>query len=307
MSFLFVFIFLSFPVLAAAPSDADSLSQGLGTGWSDSSYGYPTGWQSSWFWVILSHLRKYDYLHSGWSVNSNGGINSPSGSGSSWFSQMFYELRQVENLSTGLFSQWGYNSTSIYNPSSMGSSWFYSVLDLIRGQKYTLDSVKTNVDSIKTDVHSSYSYIIASKNLLQSISDSVSQIEDVIADSVDVALKQASSSTVSAVTSEYFSGDGGSEQSIKASNSELGDFKGIGKFFRRFDSGVSISSLVDLFDPYNDQYGLFTWLSQENAESLNPLYSQRRSMSKSSSFEPIVTDYYHENLDLISSWERDHS
>lgn len=365
MSFFFVFIFISFPVIAAAPSDADSLAEGLGTGWSDSNYGYPSGWQNSWFWRVYDSLRSfsgfsdglksgwtdsasgypsgwnnswfwrvYDKLRtlstisssvtsidssvssistssssissylsdlkSGWSSTNTGGINSPSGYASSWFSQVFYELRQLELLSTGLSYGWGYTSTSTNAPTGFTSSWFYSLLNLSRLQYLDLESISSDTSSIKSSASDSRSFLADIKGYLLSL-------QEFFANPVDRVLKERSESTVSAVSQEYFSGDGGSEQSIKASNTELGDFKGIGKFFRRFDSGVSISSLVELFDPDNDQYGLFTWLSQQNAESLNPLYSSRRSMTKSSSFEPIVTDYYHENLDLITTWERDHS
>lgn len=298
------------------------------TGWSDSASGYPSGWNNSWFWRVYDKLLTLSTisasvssigtsvsniststssvssflsdLKSGWSTTSTGGINSPSGYASSWFSQLFYELRQVELLSTGLSYGWGYTSTSTNAPSGLTSSWFYSLLNLSRIQSFETVSISSDTTSIKSSASDS-------RGFLSNIKDTLLELRNHILDPVDLALKQASSSTVSAVTSEYFAGSGGSEQSIKASNSELGDFKGIGKFFRRFDPGVSISSLVDLFDPDNDEYGLFSWLSQQNAEALNPLYSQRRSSSKSISYEPIVTDYYQENLDLITAWERDHS
>ncbi len=297
---------LSLSALAAAPTDSDSLAVGLGSGWSDSNVGYPTGYNSSWFWMVFNKLRSWDFLKSGWSTTSSGGISSPSGMGSSWFAQMFYEVRQLEILSTGLSSQWGYTSSGINNPSSMSSSWFFSIASLLHGTCYSVSAIESDVESIRSDTSTSKSYVIASKNLLETISFAITQIRDVIADPVDAVLKDRSDSSLSTISDDYFTGSGGTEQSIKASNSELSDFKGVGAFFRRFDTGVNVSAITDLFDPDNDTYSIFTWLTQENAESLNPLYSTRRGSRSGLDYEPIVTDYYSDNMDALSSFVRDH-
>lgn len=297
---------LSFSAFASAPTDSDSLAQGLGAGWSDSSVGYPTGYNTSWFWMVFNKLRSWDVLKSGWSVTSSGGINSPSGMGSSWFAQVFYEVRQIENLSTGLMSQWGYTSTSIFGPSSTNSSWFYSALALLHSVDLNVNSIVTDVSSISHDANVSKGYLYESKNYLYAILDGVTALKDVLADPVDVLLKDRADSSLSTISDDYFTGSGGSEQSIKASNSELSDFKGVGAFFRRFDTGVNVSSITDLFDPENDTYSIFTWLTQENAESLNPLYSSRRDSKASLDYEPIVTDYYSDNMDALSSFIKEH-
>lgn len=278
-------------------SSLDTTFSSLKTGWFDSSTGYPTGWNNSWFWRVFDKISGLDVtndgLLTGWSLNSSGGITHPLLFSGSWYSLLLSEIRQVENISTGLLSGWGYSSTTVTSPYDYRASWFYYLLNSSKDSAYSLSDLKSISSVISGDIITIKGYI--------------SSLKDFFASPVDVALKQQSEGTVATVTQEYFSGDGGSETSIKASNSELGDFKGVGKLLRSFKPDVSISSLSDLFDPDHDEFGLFSWLSQENAEALNPLYSTRRSMSKSSSFEPIVTDYYQENLDLISSWERDHS
>lgn len=340
-----IFLLFSLPVLAAAPSDSDSLGVGLGAGWSDSDYGYPSGWgsswfsfvfqkirslvsfnsslssgwfdsssgypsgfASSWFWRVLDNLRSVSSsfssfnngLSSGWGLSSSGGIINPSSFTSSWFSFALYELRQLENVSTGLWSGWSFSSSGVSAPSGFSGSWFYYLL-------YSNKDIASSLSELKSSAALSVAHESVISSILSDIKSYLLSLKDFVASPVDVALKEQTESTVSVVTDEYFIGDGGSSSSIKASNSELGDFKGIGQFIRTVQpSGVSISSLSDLFNENDDSFNLFAWFSRQNAVALNPGAYNARSRGLKSSPQ-IVTDYYHDNLDVIEAWGREHS
>lgn len=238
-------------------------------------------------------------LLSGWSPTSSGGINSPSGWSSSWFAQAWYSIRQLENSISPLQSGWSFSESSISAPSgSSSSSWFYRVLQAVKDSYYKLSSIDVNTSSL-------HQGLLTVSQSLSDISGYVSDLRDIFASPADVALKTSNESTVSAVNQEYFSGSGGSEQSIKPSNTELGDFKGLGVLFRRFDSGYNIYSVTSLFDPDSDQFGLFTWLTQENAEALNPLYAppRRGSSDPFPGHEEIVTDYVSQHMQALEDWK----
>lgn len=247
-----------------------------------------------------SHLESFNAgLLSGWSPTSTGGISSPSGWSSSWFAQAWYSIRQLENSVSPLQSGWSYSDSAISAPpGSSSSSWFYRVLQAVKDSYYKLSSIDVNTGSL-------HQGLLGISQTLSTISGDLSDLTDIFASPADVALKASNESTVSAVNTEYFSGSGGSEQSIKASNTELGDFKGLGVLFRRFDSGYNIYSATSLFDPDNDQFGLFSWLTQENAEALNPLYAppRRGSSDPFPGHEEIVTDFVSEHMQAMEDWK----
>lgn len=74
----------------AAPSSDDALLDGLGSNWTDSNVGYPSGYGNSWFWRVIELLRNGPAsLKSGWSTSY------PSGFSSSFYARLISEIRSV--------------------------------------------------------------------------------------------------------------------------------------------------------------------------------------------------------------------
>lgn len=140
------------------------------------------------------------------------------------------------------------------------------------------------------------------------MSDDIEQLKEVLADDDDLAMKQSIKQQQQVITDDYLSGSGGSSSSIKASASELGDFKGIGQFVRGISpSGVSVSDIINLFNPDSDNYSIFVWFTNQNAVALNPgANSTSRSIkSNSVSNEPeIITNYLADNIKAIEDFKR---
>lgn len=333
-------LLLSFPAYAAAPTDANSLAVGLGSGWYDSDSGYPVGYGTSWYYRIYRKVASIynaqgllkavvDAINTNVnSISSNiatmktvqGNIRTDVATIQSDTTAIYnYAKGYLPSISTNtastasqlgssLMDGWKWEGTGIDQnpvyPDGYRFSWYRQML-------YSLSRIRRNgmIDWMNlTGNHINTNGVVSEG--YKYLYDYIYDLAFVLADEDDIAMKQAMKEQQQTVTSDYLTGSGGSSGSIKASSAELGDFKGVGQFVRGISpSGVSISDIIDLFNPDSDTYSLFVWFKPENAHALNPGANPATRSIKSAgvSSEPeIVTHYLTDNLEAVESFkERD--
>lgn len=306
----------------------------LTSGWYDSSYGYKTGYGTSWFWRVqelLSSIRtSFNDLKSGWSSSSY-----PTGYAGSWFQQM---LTAVRGISSGSSSWTSSQATSVTGDvdsiqsdvstsrstlssiltaiNNLGSSnWTVSnvtsvVSDLVgvkldtadiratnQAIKVDVSSIESSVDDVESKLDTSNSHLYSLKQYLLTIRNAVNDIKTVFASSNAISAHNNQTSNAGAVVTDFLSGS--------SSSSSLGvsDVHGIKSVVSLGDtylsSSATISDAPDAFDDaFSSSGGLGFW-SQEVADELNGV---QPSQLRSSNDPEIVTHYYEDSVRAVEAW-----
>lgn len=312
----------------------------LVSGWYDSSYGYKTGYGTSWFWRIQESLATIktvlNDLKSSWTSSSY-----PTGYSGSWFQQILVAVRGISSGSSS--SAWTSTQASnvnnkidgIYNQSTIANSWLSGIssylsnglnwsssdvtsvvtdidsldtnTNLIKGYSQNISTKVTSIDSSVDDVESKLDtlngYINSIRTYIYNIRSYVSDIKTVVASSNALTAHNNQVNNAGAVLSDFLSGSSSSSSLGVSDVHGIKNVVGLGDTY--LSSSASISDAPAAFsDAFSSSGGLGFW-SQDVADELNGVQPLERGLLRGveDPAEPeIVTHYYEDSVRAVEAW-----